>query len=361
MNKILIQRPRTNDGGLANYFNSLKDKFVFDIVFFYRGAKDWPEKKGYFETVFRIINDYISFAKIVHKKEYSLIHLNIFFDFKGLLRESVFLIISKLFKRKVIVFFRGWNMSTKERIEKHYLSLFKLIYFKADSIIVLSSTEQKILKSWGYKKPLYIETTVVDDSLIKSVSREFLDTKFTNVQNYRLLFLSRVEKAKGIYETIDAFNLLKDKYKNLQLTIAGVGSELDNVKEYIQKHNISDIYFEGFVSGKKKIEVFNNSHIFIFPSYSEGMPNAVLEAFSFGLPVITRYVGGLVDIFQNDVNGFITESKDPVVFAGYIEKLIVDKELTKEISMYNYKYAQENFISTIVVKRLEKIYKSLLD
>jgi glycosyltransferase involved in cell wall biosynthesis len=238
--------------------------------------------------------------------------------------------------------------------------MFRIIYFKADSIIVLSSNEKDIIKSWGYKKPIFIESTVVDDSLIKHISKEFLNTKYTNIHNYKLLFLSRIEKTKGIYETIDAYSLLKEKFNSLQLIIAGVGSELNNVKEYVQNHNISDINFEGFVEGNHKIDVFKKSHIFIFPSYSEGMPSAVLEAFAFGLPVITRKVGGLVDIFQNKKNGFITESKNPIEFANYIERLLTDNNLMKKISLYNYNYAQNNFISPVVVKRLETIYKTLL-
>ena len=89
------------------------------------------------------------------------------------------------------------------------------------------------------------------------------------------------------------------------------------------------------------------------------MPNSVLEAMAFGLPIITRPVGGIADFFENSHHGFITKSRDPSVFANYIEKLISNKVLYKKSSLYNYKYAQENFLASKVAKVLEKIYREV--
>lgn len=104
------------------------------------------------------------------------------------------------------------------------------------------------------------------------------------------------------------------------------------------------------------------SHIYILPTYhGEGMPHSLLEAMGFGLPVITRPVGGVIDFFEHGKMGYITESKDPAVLAELIENLIEDAELRREMAIYNFKYAQQRFLSSEVVKRLERIYKDTMN
>jgi glycosyltransferase involved in cell wall biosynthesis len=84
-----------------------------------------------------------------------------------------------------------------------------------------------------------------------------------------------------------------------------------------------------------------------------------VEAMAFGLPVVTRPVGGLVDFFENGKHGFLIESQEPQIFADRIERLYTDSELYNTIAQYNYRYAQEKLLASKAVERLEKIYKSL--
>ena len=96
-----------------------------------------------------------------------------------------------------------------------------------------------------------------------------------------------------------------------------------------------------------------------FPTYGEGLPGSIIEAIAYGLPVITRPVGGLVDFFKNEEHGFITDSLDPNIFADLIERLFLDRELYNRISLSNYQYAQNNFLASNAALRLETIYKEL--
>jgi glycosyltransferase involved in cell wall biosynthesis len=81
---------------------------------------------------------------------------------------------------------------------------------------------------------------------------------------------------------------------------------------------------------------------------------------AFGLPIITRPVGGVKDFFKNEEHGFASTSKEPQVIADSIEKLLLDQELYSTISLNNYHYAQSNFLASDAALRLEKIYESLL-
>ena len=181
------------------------------------------------------------------------------------------------------------------------------------------------------------------------------------IGNFNILYLARIERAKGIYESIQVHRILEEKYRNIKLLIAGDGQELENVRELIKRRNIKNIEILGYVEGKNKRELFINSDIYLFPtSHGEGMPNSVLEAMAFGLPIITRRVGGLKDFFVDGKMGFSTESNNPKDLANLTEKLIVDKDLRKSIAHYSYQYAQENFLASKVVKRIENIYADLM-
>jgi glycosyltransferase involved in cell wall biosynthesis len=273
----------------------------------------------------------------------------------------MFIVLAKMYKMKVVVFFRGWDSEFEKIFEKKYLRLFRKLFFRANAFIELSSKHKNLWNLWGYKKNIYLETTLVDKSLVEGLTFEEVGKKYENIEELNILFLARIETNKGVYEAVDTFILLKEKYPRAKLSIAGDGKEINNLVTYIKNRGVKDIVFLGHVSGKQKTDCYKKSHIYLFPSYSEGMPNTVLEAMAFGIPVVTRKVGGLNDFFQNDVNGYFTNSKDPEVFAGFIEKLLDNKELLKAISLNNFKQGQEKFLSDKVAKRIEKIFDEVLD
>jgi glycosyltransferase involved in cell wall biosynthesis len=239
------------------------------------------------------------------------------------------------------------------------LFLFKWVYFKADAFIDLASTNIETLRKWGYKKSIYLETTVVDNKIVEGLDHENLKLKYEQNQEFKILFLARVEKTKGIYELISTYNLLKSEFPNISLIIAGDGKELLKVKEFAK--DSKDITFKGFVTGEEKAILFKESHLFFFPSYFEGMPNSVLEAISCGLPVITRRVGGLIDFFKDNIHGYITDSKDSEIYKNLISLLIKDTDLCQKIAIQNFDYGNTRFMADKVVVRVEQIYKEILN
>jgi glycosyltransferase involved in cell wall biosynthesis len=292
----------------------------------------------------------------LRKKKYSVVQTSTSLDGSSVIRDCFYIIISSWFKIDVIVFYRGWKKDFQNRLEHTFILSFKKVFFKAAASIVLSNEIKEKLLEWGYKKPIYVETTLVDSNLIKKFDTAVSRNKYSNIEEPKLLFLSRIEIAKGIYETIDTFLLLQKKYKTIKLTIAGDGLETKNVLKYLKKNNVSNVTVKGFIEGNDKINEFLSSHIFILPSYTEGMPGTVCEAMAFGLPVITRRVGGLIDFFKEGEHGFITDSKEPKVFYEFADKLLSNPALMEKISCANHKYAVERFSSANVAARIEQIF-----
>lgn len=361
--KILLLVPDLKaSGGIKNYFKVLENKFPNEVEYFVRGSRTWPYRKSKIAELFRAFKDLLKYINKIRSKNYQLVQTSTSLGSYAIIRDGFFLLFARLYKLKTIVFFRGLDERVVEKLEKYFLWLFKWSFFKTDSFIVLSSSFEHKLSSWGYKKKIYNETTLVDNGLLEEFSKNEIENKYNaKLKRISILFLARVEIEKGIYEAIETYEIIKKEFPDVLMNIAGDGRELDKCKKYVQEKNIQNINFIGYVSGKKKTEVLKSAHIYIFLSYTEGMPNSVLEAMAFGLPVVTRNVGGLKDFFQNGKNGFITDSKEPQVFAELIKRLIMNETLMKEISFNNFNYAQDIFLSSKVVKRLEKIYAEVLE
>lgn len=361
MKKILILHPAyTAKGGISNYFKVLENKFSLPVDYMVRGSRTWPERKGAATEILRALQDLFIFIRKLLSMKYGVIQTSTSLGSFAVIRDGIFVLTAKMLGVKAIVFFRGWDENFEKKLVSKYLNLFRLAYFKADTMIVLSSEFKTKLKDWGYKKEIYLETTIVDETLVHNLTEVEIVKKFDNPETLNILFLARVEIPKGIYEAVDTFKILKEKYPQLNFTIAGDGFELEKVKLYVQEQNINDVYFTGHVAGADKVNAFHSGSIYFFPSYTEGMPNSVLEAMAVGLPIVGRPVGGLIDILEDGKTGFATNSKSPEVFVELFEKLIANPELCKSIAVNNHRTAKEKFILSKVIERVESIYKKVL-
>jgi len=363
-NKILILVPHIESaqGGISNYYFTLKEKFSNNIYYFTRGSREWPYKKNILIEFLRIISDYISFFIKLIINNYKLVQTTTSFTKFSLVRDGIFILITKLLNRKVIVFFRGWNDETLNRVEKRYLRLFKFVYFKSDAIIDLAKQNIITLQKWGYRKPIYLETTVVDENLVSDITEEFIKEKYDKTNDLRILFLSRLETIKGIYIALDAYlKIKKELDSKISFIIAGDGKEIDNVKEYLRNKGVKNVSITGFIKGENKKDTLKKSHIYIFPTmFGEGMSNSILEALACGLPVITRPVGGNADILTNEVTGFVLESTKYMDYYNCLKKLITHPPLMLKMALYNYNYAKEKFYASKVVSRIETIFSEVI-
>ena len=344
--------PRLNNsGGVANYYKALKPYLKENHKFVFRGKKK-SEKIPFV----RFISDYYKYlisAWPAKKKKIIIISTSL--GQGSVFRDGLYAWLCPGSAKKII-FFRGWDPEFQVKIEKSGLlkKWVRKTFLTADHIIVLSSKFKEKLIKWGYKKEISIETTLVDENLVKDFD---IAQKGNNTK--KLLFLSAVTKSKGIMEALEAFQILATRKSELIFHIAGDGAAMPDIKSEIELKKIQGISLLGYVTGNKKAEAFKNADLFIFPSYHEGMPNAVLEAMAFGLPVITTRVGGLPDFFEDGKMGLFLDNHNPEHIAERIQYLLERPELMKEMSEYNYQYAKERFYAGKVARRLEAIIESV--
>lgn len=345
--KILVNTPDINSlGGVANHYLGLKSYWSENVRYHSLGSPKW-RKILLPITILKFIFKIIFFNP-------DIVILNPSLGDGALKRDFFYQNLAKLLGKRVVIFMHGFNLDYAKTIDKEWA---KKNFNKASMIFVLANQFKDIMQSWGVSVPICLTTTKVDDALLKGFNPE--NDKTFNNKN--ILFLSRVEKAKGVYEAVDAFALLKPKIKDLTLTFVGDGSELEPLKKYVQDKGLSDIKFTGRLQGEAlKNEYKNAILLLLLTTHGEGMPTVVLEAMAFGLPVFTRKVGGLADFFENGKMGYITDSLDPKDFAEAMIPYLEDIEQTKKVSQYNAKYAKEHFMASSVAKQIENTIKETL-
>ena len=130
-------------------------------------------------------------------KQVSVVQITTAFYKASIIRDSIFIILATIFRKKVVVFFRGWDDEYVYNLSGISLKLFKFIYFNTNALIDLSESNTKHLKAMGYQREIYLETTVVDINLIKGINVDQLIENRDKNEIKTILFLSRIEKAEG--------------------------------------------------------------------------------------------------------------------------------------------------------------------
>jgi glycosyltransferase involved in cell wall biosynthesis len=359
--KVLLCVPELGKrGGVANYYRAVNEHFSMDVQYFTRGSRGGSQTR--LGGLSRLVADYAHFLRTLRRDpEIGIVHLNTSFGPKGIFRDSVFLLLAKLQRKKVLVFLRGWDEKFEREATRPTVRLALRSFFLADRMLVLAERFRDRLQHWGYRGEIGTESTVVDQVLMEAATTAARERPAPPGAGCTILFLARLERDKGVYTAVDTHAALLRRYPDLRLLIAGDGSEWENLARYVEERQIRNVEFLGYVRGKEKIAAFQRADLYLFPSsHGEGMPNSVLEAMAFGLPVVARRVGGLEDFFREGEMGLLTDATDAATFVELVGRLIESPTTRARISRTNHRYAAERFAAPKVVARLEAIYRQML-
>jgi len=343
-----------HQGGVAEYYRALRPHFSAGIDWFIVGSR--PGQRSRLSAPLRVLRDTVRFAQTLRDPAYAVVHLNPSLNARAVSRDALLLLVAKTMGRKVLVFFHGWDARFHALVWRRIPGPFRRLFSRADAVVVLSEEFRCALESLGLRKPVAVEKTVVGDEML-AMARDERPKKQNG--EFRILFLSRVERYKGVYETLEAFQSLQDRHSNVSLCIAGAGSELEEVKRWVASRRIKDARVTGHLAGKEKSDAFREADVYVLPTYGEGMPISVLEAMVMGLPVVTCRTGGLKDFFLNKRMGVLLEGPSAPALAEALELLASDPEARRRMGEFNREYARNQFSPGAAVQRLEALYRGL--
>ena len=244
----------------------------------------------------------------------------------------------------------GYVLSSGNKFLLYFSSiLYKISLNFCDHLIFTNKFNREFfIKNNIYSKNSYslIPASGINKNKYKKKKRK--KSKYFNI-----LFIGRLIKSKGIFDLLYIFRGLR--IKNKKLTIIGKEDKfspegIDISKLIKNEKNIKHIKFSDNLEN-----YYNNSDIFLFPSYSEGMPTVVMEAFSCGLPCYTYKVPGCDDIVVNNITGYKVNIHSKKKMIKIIEKTIKNKKKLNQISKNCIEYSKK-FNRDFIVEKVLKSY-----
>lgn len=334
-------------GGIATVIKNFKKYSKFnDITLEY--YESWKEGgRG-----FRFYNSIISLFKFIFvnnsgDKKIDILHLHV--AQKGsFFRKSLYAVIAKKKNIKVImhmhasqfdVFFEESNNLLKKIIIN--------VFNHVDLIIALD-------KSW---EKFYSELSITRVEVLNNAVKTPSNFDY-NTMSHKVIALGRLGKRKGTYDILKIAKDIQRVNPNIVFELYGDG-EIEEVQRLIEAEDITNCKIGGWIDSSNKEKIFSDAALHILPSYHEGMPMAILETMSYGIPNISTNVGGISEVVKSDFNGVLIEAGDTGTLKDKILDLMKNPAKRSEMSENSIKTIKSDFSLENYFDHMEKIYKEL--
>lgn len=175
-----------------------------------------------------------------------------------------------------------------------------------------------------------------------------------------LLFLGAINETKGVFDLLRAVASLRHRYPRLRLVLAGTGAVIEEVKQCAEALGIAaQLELPGWVDAQMRDALLREADVFVLPSYYEGLPMSVLEAMAAGLPVVASKVGGIPEVIDHLVDGWLVTPGDVPAIRVALEVLLADSLLRETMGKAAQQRIERCFSSERILEQIEETYRAL--
>ncbi len=313
-----------------------------------------PSNKG--RDYFRIIRCYQRLFLILKQGNFDLVHTN------GYFADILGVPLSKFFHIPLVATCHGFIQNDRKLRSYNKIDIF-LLKFSSKIISVATDLKEKLV-SLGVpeSKVLTIGNAV---ELPKLTQEEFLEKRFSvrkrfdfNDDDIVIGYVGRLSEEKGVkYLLAAGKELLKNGLK-VKFLLIGDGPQKLELETITRNLGLQEFtIFTGFQ--KHVVNLLPALNIFVLPSLTEGTPMALLEAMSYGIPVVATHVGGIPKVINNEENGILIPPSNDSELAASILKLLNSKKLQEKLSNGARKSIKERYSLKNWIKAIEQLYMEL--
>ncbi|PFE74656.1 glycosyl transferase [Bacillus cereus] len=345
---IMIGPSPINRGGISSVIQSLLElENISNRTFLVSSYTDGKKLKKMLAFLKGIVQCLLI---LLFNKQVKILHIHSA-SRGSFFRKRIFVKIGKWFGKKVVLHIHGAEfMMFYQESNKKVQKQIREILDGVDVIVTLSKKWQEDIGSITGNKNIKVIYNAVD-------SQQF---SLSNLEELNILFMGRIGERKGIYDVVDIMPQIMENFPNVKLHIAGDG-DIQVLKRKIEELNIkSSVCIHGWINHNQKVQLLEQSSIFILPSYNEGLPVSILEAMSAGLPIISTNIGGIPEQIDHESSGFIIEPGDKEELLKHINFLLKDKSIRKNFGG-NAKYkVNESFSLPVIGDEILNMYTGLI-
>jgi glycosyltransferase involved in cell wall biosynthesis len=278
----------------------------------------------------RLVASPFTLALAILGRGASIVHINTSLNVRAYWRDVAYLIVAKLCGARVLYQMHGGALPREFcRRSRLFEAFLRWTFELADAVVVLAQSELAAYQSFVPRQQVLVVPNCIDSSpypvipCLRSRSGGAL----------RIAYFGRLAREKGIYELLQGLKVARAEGVGARLMIAGSGPEEAQLRRTVTELGLtSDVSFVGPVFGNEKVKLLAGADVLALPSYSEGLPYALLEAMAAGAPVIVTPVGAIPDVVVEGVHGLFVPPRDAAAIARAIAKLTSDRSLVLRMS-----------------------------
>lgn len=356
-----VYAPSYRGLGSHNYYSIPVIRFryapvPFEILTHGEGAvfklrqKPWLFVVSFFYLIFGIIG----IIRMYSRSKFDIVHVHWPFP------NGIFGIIAKkLFHAKLVLTFHGAEFSLLRRLPLG-AKILKFILRNSDKVIANSSFTKKMIQSI---EP--VEVSVIPFSSAVAVGKIQNTRTHPPKNKYKVLFIGRLIERKGISFLIDAADILRKKNIPVFLDIVGNGPLDSQIKRHIGRLKLNNfVKLHQGVSETSLSQFYENCDVFVLPAIidkwgdTEGLGVVLIEAMSFGKPVVASNVGGIPGIVKHNENGLLVEEKNPQVLANALQTFFDQPTLRKKFGEKGLVYVEKYYNWKNIINNTITLYRT---
>jgi glycosyltransferase involved in cell wall biosynthesis len=348
----LIPEP-SSKGGMAAISKMFYEVNYFDNI-----------NTFHFNTSFSSFNKFVRFLEFFKKQFTFILHLiktkpDVIFvmsnSYFGFYDKCIYCLVARIFGVKSMLnhvggeFDKFYNSSL---LHKTLINI--LMYFPHVLLIGSSFWCDYFMKLFPNKK--------IFNSPNPIIVEQYSHTQLPMAnQKFKIVSLFRIIKEKGLYELIEVIQRISKLNLNTEFVIIGGGPMLDFLKEQLlENSNNNEVRILGFVNDDIKIQEICSSDLYVMLTHFDLMPISIMEAMAAGKPILSTKVGGIPDLVQDGVNGFLFDIGEVDQVVEKILELSIPNSDAKKLGKKGYEIVITNFDIKSVIKKHRDIACKLI-
>ena len=277
--------------------------------------------------------------------------------FFGGQRSFIPILTAKLLNKKVITVMAGSAIRDASFSQDNFLNVTKVLSSTClsltDKIIIYSPN---LIQEWNltpYRHKILI------------AHRHFLDfNNFTVTTPYHdrpplIGYIGRLSGEKGVQHFAQALPAILSNHQDLCVLIGGDGQLKQEIEASLQDGSLADrVDLPGWISHDELPKYLNKLRLLVLPSYTEGLPNIMLEAMACGTPVLATPVGAIPDVIRDGETGFIMEDNSPECIARNVMRALNDPDL-EDVAERGRRFVEGEYTFEKVVEKWKGILRDI--
>ncbi len=231
-----------------------------------------------------------------------------------------------------------------------------LVLRNARTVITLSDSDTTLLTSYGIeRKRIEVVSPGLDLAKFSDLSTAVPE------EGERILYVGRIVYEKGIKRLISSFHALCEEFDGVELIVAGEGEALDDMKALARDLGLgARVSFPGWLNHDDLVELYRSATAVVLPSFSEGMPYALLEAMAVGKAVIASNVSGLRELVGHGKNGLLFDLGDGDGLQRAMARVLRDAEERQRMGECGREIVRTRFSRERWLEDTVKVYEGAL-